>query len=161
MRTTFFLAAASAAAALAGAAQAQPAAINITIGDQLESEAAQRLGPAEVFQRARILEDRLAQALASNPVYDGAHINLVLTDVAPNRPTRHQLSHTPGLDYIRSYSVGGAAIEGEIITADGQVHPVRYDWYSPSIRDARYQSTWQDADRAFTRFSRQLADGRL
>ena len=161
MRTISFLAAASAAVALAGAAPAQPAAITITIGDELENEAARRLGPAEVFQRARILEDRLARELASNPAYDGARINLVLTDVAPNRPTRQQLSHTPGLDYIRSYSVGGAAIEGEIITADGQIHPVRYDWYSHDIRDSRYQSTWQDADRAFMRFSRRLAEGRL
>lgn len=161
MRTISFLAAAGVAAALAGAANAQPAEVTVTIGDRLDREATQGLGQAEVAQQARELEARLERDLASNPAYEGARINLVLTDVAPNRPTRQQMNDTPGLDYIRSFSVGGAAIEGEVITADGQVRPVRYDWYSHDIRDSRYMGTWQDADRAFTRFSRQLADGRL
>ena len=160
MRTISFLAAAGVAAALAGAAQAQPE-VTVTIGDRLDQEAARELGQAEVADQARALENRLERELASNPAYDGARINLVLTDVAPNRPTRQQMNDTPGLDYIRSFSVGGAAIEGEVITADGQVRPVQYDWYSHDIRDSRYMGTWQDADRAFMRFSRQLADGRL
>ena len=160
MRTISFLAAAGIAAALAGAAQAQPE-VTVTIGDRLDHEASRELGQAEVADQARALENRLERELASNPAYDGARINLVLTDVAPNRPTRQQLNDTPGLDYIRSFSVGGAAIEGEIIAANGQVRPVQYDWYSHDIRDSRYMGTWQDADRAFMRFSRQLADGRL
>ena len=97
----------------------------------------------------------------ANPSASTLTATVPLTDVAPNRPTRHQLNNTPGLDYMRSFSVGGAAIEGEVITADGQTRPVHYDWYSHDIRDARFQGTWQDADRAFMRFSRQLADGRL
>ncbi|MFN3817162.1 hypothetical protein [Brevundimonas sp.] len=161
MRTFSFLAAAGVAAALAGAAAAQPADVTVTIGDRLDREASRELGQAEVAEQARALAARLERELASNPAYAGARITLVLTDVAPNRPTRQQLSNTPGLDYIRSFSIGGAAIEGQVVTADGQVRPVRYDWYSSNIRDARYQSTWQDADRAFMRFSRQLADGRL
>mgnify|MGYP005813775631 CR=1 FL=1 len=161
MRRFSFLAAAGVAAALAGAAQAQPADVTVTIGDRLDREASRELGQDEVAEQARALEARLERELASNPAYDGARIHLVLTDVAPNRPTRHQLNNTPGLDYMRSFSVGGAAIEGEVITADGQTRPVHYDWYSHDIRDARFQGTWQDADRAFMRFSRQLADGRL
>lgn len=161
MRTISFLAAAGVAAALAGAAHAQPADVTVTIGDRLDREAARELGQAEVADQARALEARLERELASNPAYEGARIHLVLTDVAPNRPTRQQLNDTPGLDYIRSFSVGGAAIEGEIVTADGQVRPVQYDWYSHDIRDSRYMSTWQDADRAFTRFSRRLAQGQL
>ncbi|MFN3537358.1 MAG: hypothetical protein ACK4Y4_07940 [Brevundimonas sp.] len=161
MRKFSFLAAAGVTAALAGAAAAQPADVTVTIGDRLDREASRELGQAEVAERARALEARLQRELASNPAYDGARIHLVLTDVAPNRPTRQQLSNTPGLDYIRSFSIGGAAIEGQVTTADGQVRPIRYDWYSHDIRDARFQSTWQDADRAFMRFSRQLADGRL
>ncbi|MFN4297690.1 MAG: hypothetical protein ACK4FB_12700 [Brevundimonas sp.] len=161
MRTISFLAAAGAAVTLAGAAYAQPAEITVTIGSDLDREASRNLGQAEVVQRARVLEHRLARELASNPAYDGARINLVLVDLAPNRPTQQRLRNTPGLDFINSFSVGGAAIEGEITTADGQVRPVRYDWYSHNIRDARYQSTWHDADRAFMRFSRQLSDGQL
>ena len=161
MRRFSFLAATGVAAALAGAAHAQPAEVTVTIGDRLDREASRTLGQAEVAEQARALEARLERELASNPAYAGARIHLVLTDVAPNRPTRQQLSNTPGLDYIRSFSVGGAAIEGEITTADGEARPVRYDWYSHDIRDSRYQSTWQDADRAFMRFSRRLAQRRL
>lgn len=161
MRTISFLTAASVALALAGTAHAQPADITVSIGDRLDREAARELGRDEVAEQARALEARLERELSSNPAYDGARIHLVLTDVAPNRPTRQQLSDTPGLDYIRSFSIGGAAIEGEITTADGQVRPIQYDWYSHDIRDARFQSTWQDADRAFMRFSRRLAEGRL
>ncbi|MEH6663998.1 MAG: hypothetical protein V7678_04040 [Brevundimonas sp.] len=161
MRTFSFLAAAGVAAALAGAAAAQPADVTVTIGERLDREAREELGLAEVTEQARALEARLERELASNPAYDGAHIRLVLTDVAPNRPTRQQLNDTPGLDYMRSFSIGGAAIEGEVVTADGQARPVEYDWYSHDILDSRYQGAWQDAERAFTRFSRQLAEGRL
>ena len=58
-------------------------------------------------------------------------------------------------------TVGGDDLAFYGRAADGQVRPVRYDWYSHDIRDSRYMGTWQDADRAFMRFSRQLADGRL
>ena len=161
MRRMSFLTAAGVAAALAGAAYAQPAEITVTIGDELAREARQDFGSSEVTAQARSLEMRLYRTLESNPAYDGARIHLVLTDVAPNRPTRRQLANTPGLDFINSFSIGGAAIEGEVITADGQVRPIRYDWYSHDIRDSRYMSTWQDADRAFMRFSRRLAQGQL
>lgn len=160
MRAVSFLTAVTAAVVMAGSAQAQAAGVTVTIGPDLDRKS-QELGREEVARQARELEHRLAAELAARGALDGARIHLVLTDVAPNRPTQEQMRRTPGLSHFHSFSIGGAAIEGEITTADGQVRPVRYDWYSPHIRDARYNSTWQDADRAFMNFSRRLADGRL
>ena len=161
MRRFSFLAAAGVAVALAGAAHAQPAEVTVTIGDRLDREASRTLGQAEVAEQARALEARLERELASNPAYAGARIHLVLTDVAPNRPDSPAAEQHTGPGLHPQLQRRGAAIEGEITTADGEARPVRYDWYSHDIRDSRYQSTWQDADRAFMRFSRRLAQGRL
>ncbi|MNE85966.1 hypothetical protein D3C80_1830210 [compost metagenome] len=66
----------------------------------------------------------------------------------------------PGLDSMRSISIGGAAIEGTVTTASGEVHPVKYERYSTTLNDVRGFSTWQDASTAFNRLARNLADGR-
>ena len=66
----------------------------------------------------------------------------------------------PGLDPLRSISIGGAAIEGTVTTASGEVHPVKYDYYSNNLTDVRGYATWQDAGTAFNRLARNLADGR-
>ena len=91
---------------------------------------------------------------------DGARIELVLTDLRPNRPTFQQMADRPGLDGFRSQSIGGAAIEGQITTADGRTLPVRYDWFSSSLADVHGIDTWSDADRAYRRLAVNLADGR-
>ena len=100
-------------------------------------------------------------ALAREQALTGATISLVLVDIRPNRPTFAQLAAQPGLDGMRSKSIGGATIEGEVILADGTRYPVRYDWYSSSLAEVRGFTTWQDASHAFDRFARRLATGRL
>src|SRR5690606_23257679 len=136
-----------------------PAAITVTLGPDVQ-EQADELGVREVQEQADRLAVVVQQALARDGALDGARIELVLTDLKPNRPTFPQAADRPGLDMIRSRSIGGAAIEGRITTADGQTLPVSYDWYSPSIRDVRGYSTWQDADRAFERLAANLVRGR-
>ncbi|MNT80452.1 hypothetical protein D3C72_2199090 [compost metagenome] len=71
-----------------------------------------------------------------------------------------QAALKPGLDTMRSVSIGGAAIEGVITTASGEVQPVKYDYYSNSVVDVRGYSTWQDASTAFDRLAHNLAEGR-
>jgi hypothetical protein len=71
-----------------------------------------------------------------------------------------QMVDKPGLDPVRSISIGGAAIEGTVTTASGEVHPVKYDRYSTTLNDVRGYSTWQDASTAFDRLARNLAEGR-
>lgn len=160
MRRLAFLAPLTAVLAVAaGPAMADPASITVTLGPDLQEKAGD-LGERDVRQQTDRLAEVVRDALARTGDLDGARIDLVLTDLKPNRPTFEQLADRPGLDGHRSISIGGAAIEGSITTADGQVLPVRYDWYSSSLAEVRGFSTWQDADRAYQRLASRLVDGR-
>ena len=75
--------------------------------------------------------------------------------------TFQQVRDTPGLDPIRSVSVGGAAVEGQIVTADGRTLPVRFSYFTPNITDVWGFATWQDAQRAFERLGNQIEQRRF
>lgn len=146
-------------AVAASPAAADPASVTVTLGPDLEEKSAE-LGESDVRRQADRLAEVVRRALSGAGELDGARIDLVLTDVRPNRPTMEQMARRPGLDGHRSLSIGGAAVEGDITTADGRVLPVRYDWYSSSLAEVRGHTTWQDADRAYERLAARLADGR-
>ena len=159
MRKFIFLASLSAAAALAGVAQAQT--VNVQIGGELRRDALE-LGERDVQKQADRLGEVVHRALVRQGGFEGATVNLELLDVRPNRPTFQQLADRPGLDGHRSVSIGGAEIRGEIVMADGSVRPIRrWDWYSHSITEVMGFGTWQDAERAYSRFAAGVASGRL
>lgn len=159
MRTFAFLAPLAAVLAVAAPALAEPAAVTVTLGPDLQDQV-EALGQRDVTEQTDRLAQIVTRTLANRGALDGARIDLILTDLKPNRPTFQQLVDRPGLDGIRSVSIGGATIEGQITTADGAVLPVRYDWHSTSIEDVRGFNTWQDADRAYNRLAANLANGR-
>ena len=100
-----------------------------------------------------------ATVAVQRPAHDLGETVGLLVDVAPAQRLRLVLKvGTEG--HGDRGRIGGAAIEGSITTADGQVLPVRYDWYSNSIADVRGYTTWYDADRAYQRLASRLADGR-
>lgn len=173
MRKLAFFAPLAATLAVAAMAQAQPQAqaavqgqienqvasnVTVTIGRDLQNQVA-KLGEREVNEQIANLKDNVARVLQES--YPGASAQLVLTDLKPNRPTMQQQRDAPGLDPIRSVSVGGAAIEGQLTMADGQTQAVKFSYFSPSIRDVWGYGVWQDADRAFERFSAYLQRGRF
>ena len=159
MRHFAFLAPLTAAMALAGAVAAQPSAVVVTVSPDFAKTAAE-LGEREVQQQADDLARTVERVLNEQQALDGARIELVITDLKPNRPTIQQATDKPGLDMMRSISIGGAAIEGTITTASGEVQPVKYERYSNNLADVRGYSTWQDAGTAFNRLARNLAEGR-
>ena len=159
MRRIAFLASLIAATAVAGLAQAQT--VNVEIGGELRREALD-LGERDVRRQADRLAEVVHAALVREGGFEGATINLVLLDVRPNRPTFQQLADSPGLDGLRSVSTGGAEITGEVVLADGTVKPLpRWDWYSHSISEVMGFTTWQDAERAYSRYATALTSGRL
>jgi len=84
-------------------------------------------------------------------------LRITLTDAKPNRPTFKQLGKEPGLSY-RSFGIGGATIESELIAAGGtSLGAMNYKWYENDIRDAYYGGTWSDAHRAMGRYARKAA----
>ena len=160
MRPLAFFAPAAAVIALATAAQAQAPNVTVTLGPKLQ-EQVEDLGPREVRDQADRLAERVRKALARRNDLNGTAVNLVLTDLKPNRPTLQQLSDKPGLDRIRSVSIGGAAVKGEIVTADGRSLPFEYDRFNSSLADVYGFSTWWEADRVFDRVARKIAEGDL
>lgn len=159
MRSIAFIAPLAAALAVAGGAAAQPSSVVVTVSPDFASDAA-KLGQRDVDQQVSDLTRTVQRVLTERHALDGATINLTIMDLKPNRPTMQQVSDKPGLDPMRSISVGGATIEGTVTTAAGEVMPVRYDYYSSTLRDVVGVSTWWDAQRAYDRLARNLAEGR-
>jgi hypothetical protein len=160
MRRIAFLAPLAAALAVSGAAAAQPSAVIVTVSPEF-AKTAQELGERDVQQQVSDLTRTVERVLTQRHALDGARIELVITDQKPNRPTIQQMSDKPGLDGMRSLSIGGAAIEGTVTTASGAVEPVKFDYYTPTLADARGSTTWSDAQRAYDRLARNLAEGRF
>ncbi|MDO9608084.1 MAG: hypothetical protein Q7J26_06135 [Brevundimonas sp.] len=158
MRKLAFFAPLAATLAVAAMVQAQTPTVNVTVGPELQRQI-EKLGEREVNEQIDELKTEVGQALERR--YPGATANLVLEDLKPNRPTFEQIRQTPGLDPIRSISIGGAAIKGEIVTADGQSRPVDFSYFSPNIRDVWGFGVWHDADRAFGRLGDQIEQGRF
>jgi hypothetical protein len=158
MRPFAFIAPFALAAVLAAPAMAQQ--VTVTVGGDLTEEV-ETLGQRDVDQQLARLQTVVERRLARDGALEGAQVNLVLTELKPNRPTMQQASDTPGLSIIDSVSIGGAAIEGEIVTAGGERLPVRYSRFSTSIAEVHGYTTWQDADRAYERLANNLVAGRL
>jgi hypothetical protein len=154
------LVALTAAALLASAttALAAPASVSVTVGPELQKKFEKTLGTREAELLTKDLRTTVEKSLANRVAYDGARVELVLADVKPNRPTFKQLGDTPGLSY-ESFGVGGAAIEGRVVAADGTVTPVDYKWFETDIRQSRFNWVWSDAEWTFDRFARRLARG--
>jgi len=140
-KLAFFAPLAAVLAFGAAPAMAEPALISVSLGPDLQDKA-EELGPREVQEQADRLAELVGRALARDRDgdLDGARIELVLTDLRPNRPTFRQLADQPGLDGYHSR--------------------VRYDWFSSSLADVVGIDTWSDADRAYRRLADNLADGR-
>ncbi len=85
-------------------------------------------------------------------------MHLIIQDIAPNRPTSHQLGLSPGLSQA-SLGLGGAAVTGEVVGTDGVSHPVRYRFFQTELRNETNFTTWGDADDAFDTVARAIASG--
>jgi hypothetical protein len=148
----------SAAALLASAtaALAAPVSVTVAVAPELQKTFEKTYGVREAERLTADLQSSVEKTLARSGAHDGARIELVLTDVKPNRPTFKQLSDKPGLS-MQSFGVGGAAIKGKIVAADGSEKPLSYHWYESDIRQASYNWIWSDAEWTFDRFARKLA----
>jgi len=152
------IATAAVALSVSSAAMAAPAGVQVAIGPKLQAKAEKTYGVREVRDLADELQRDVEQRLAKTAAYDGAHIELTLVDAVPNRPTFKQMGDVPGLSY-QSFGVGGAVIEGQIVTPDGRITPVAYHYYESDIRFARLEGTWSDAEWTFDQFTNKLARG--
>ena len=141
----------------AGGASAQPPSVDVQRGPAVQARAGER-GRADLEgQRLELQQEVQNSAVhGRNPP---AHVSLVIQDIQPNRPTSNQLGLSAGLS-PNSLGLGGAAITGQVVGANGTARPVRYRFFQTDLANETNFTTWGDAGEAFDTLARDIADGR-
>mgnify|MGYP000418634296 FL=1 len=100
-----------AGAALAIVAPASAVTVEVTQSEAFKEKLADDYGEREAGILAASLERRIEAAFERDGV-TADRVVVTIEDAKPNRPTFQQLSDRPGLDGIRSKSIGGAKVSG-------------------------------------------------
>jgi len=133
--------------------------ITASASDKVKNEN-KRWDSRDIEYLKKALIDRVSSRLGTNNLMSdtGARLELVLVDIAPNRPTMHEMTKRIGLDHV-SFGLGGAEIEAHLIGADGSdLGKMQYRFFSSQLDQfSSGATTWYDAHRAFNRFARRLA----
>ncbi|MAP95388.1 MAG: hypothetical protein CMK07_10595 [Ponticaulis sp.] len=144
-----------AVAALALAPIAQAAEVNVSYSDEFIEALNEDYGTREGEYLTRLLTEDIEREFSD--MSNVGTVNVVIERAKPNRPTMKQMSDTIGLSF-QSFSIGGAALTGEVIGVDGTtLASLDYDWFENDIRFAQSSTTWSDANRSFGRFARKLS----
>ncbi|MHB8286926.1 MAG: hypothetical protein ACYDD1_19925 [Caulobacteraceae bacterium] len=143
--------------ALAAAPSSQPN-ISVETGQALQLKSGD-FGPEAVTELTNDLASTVGKALAHSHNGAPVRVKLVLEDASPTRPTIAQLGRVPGMSE-RSIGLGGAWIDGYVLTADNKQLPISYSFYQTNLRDELAPSMWSDANRAFEQLADQLARGK-
>lgn len=137
---------------------ANAANIDVSYSDDFQEKLEDDYGPKEGEKLAEDIRDDIEHAFKKANI-DPARVTVVIVDAKPNRPTMQQLSDKPGLDMLRSKSIGGMDLKGIAYDADGNViAEIEYDWYESDIRNVVAASVWSDANRASRRFAKELTE---
>jgi hypothetical protein len=149
------------AALIAGAAFALPASA-LTVEAKVSAEFQKKLTKDYGERESEVLTDTLTKRVESTFTSRGIQADRVVVtieDAKPNRPTFQQVTDKPGLDMMRSISVGGAHVIGVAYNAAGQeIGRLDYDWYETDLGNVIAANTWSDARSTFARFANRFAD---
>lgn len=153
------LALAFTAAAHAGPVVVRPLAIDTALQTKFEDD----YGTREIAELQGALNRALTRELAARggTVADNGPITIetTLVDVKPSKPTMQQTLNKPGLDMMRSSSLGGAELKVRFLAADGRVlNEFSYDWYETDLFYSNALTTWSDARDAIRRFAVKVAN---
>jgi len=149
---------------LAAPAVAAPVTVKpVAIDAALQKEFEDNYGEREIAFLQRAIANALTRELtaAGGTIGDGAPvvIETTLVGARPSRPTFQQASERPGLDIIRSISLGGAELRARVVRADGTaVSEVTHKWYESDLLYSNATTTWSDAQRAIRRFADKVGD---
>ncbi len=153
--------AALAASALTGLLLAAPA-FAVTVETKMSAEFQEKLEDDIGVREARVLSDALTRKITT--IFDDRGVKagkviVTIEDAKPNRPTMEQVSSKPGLDAMRSISLGGAKLSGIAYdTAGNEIGRFDYRWYESDLSNVIAATTWTDARSTFDKFARRFAD---
>ena len=131
--------------------------MDVQLGPAVQARA-DELGRSELDSQRLELQQQVARAIARGPRRP-TQVRLIIQDIQPNRPTSSQLGLSAGLSSA-SLGLGGAAVTGEVVLADGTRLPVRYRFFQDELRNETNFTTWGDADDAFDTVAHDIAAGR-
>ena len=163
MRLFAIAAFAGLAIALAAPASAAPVTVApVTIDAALQKKFDADYGAREIAVLQKMVTDSISRELTQSGATVGAGaavtVETTLVNVKPSRPTFQQAVDKPGLDLVRSISVGGAELRARIVGADGAtLGEVTYKWYEDDLTYAYATATWSDARRAIGLFADRVA----
>jgi hypothetical protein len=143
--------------ALAAASPSTPN-VSVETGQALQLKAGD-FGQSAVTELTQDLASTVGKALAHSHSGAPMRVKLVLEDASPTRPTVAQLGRDAGLSE-RSIGLGGAWIDGYVLTPDNKQVPISYSFYENDLRDELGPTMWSDASRAFEQLAGQLAHGK-
>lgn len=153
--------AALAALAAATLAVALPASA-LTVEAKMSTEFQKKLDDDFGAREAKTLSDALTKKITNAFADHGVNADRVVVtieDAKPNRPTFQQVSDKPGLDMMRSISIGGARVSGIAYDASGkEIGRLDHKWYETDLANTFATNTWTDARTSFDRFARRFAD---
>lgn len=162
MRVTSLLAG---IAALAFAHAAHAANVNIapiSFSPEFQESVDDDLGAREGEYLRNAVQEAVSEALTARGATlggNGLTLEISIIDADPNRPTWQQISAQPGLDGMRSISIGGAELRAVLRNASGSVvSEVTHRRYNDTLADVGAASTWSEARRAIRAFAHKVAD---
>lgn len=134
----------------------------LTVETRFSAEFQKKLDDDYGAREAKTLTDvlvrKIEQAFARQGV-KADRVVVTIEDARPNRPTIQQVADKPGLDAIRSISLGGAELTGVAYDASGaEVGKLNYHWYESDLSNSVGVGTWSDARWTFDRFANRFAD---
>lgn len=153
--------AALAAATIAAVTLALPASA-LTVEAKMSTEFQKKLDDDLGAREAKTLTDSLTRKVTN--AFESHRVNadrvvVTIEDAKPNRPTFQQVTDKPGLDAMRSISIGGAQVSGIAYDASGnEIGRFEHKWYETDLANVLAASTWTDARTSFDRFARRFAD---
>lgn len=164
MRLVVPLAAAVLLSFASGAAAEPVSVAPVEYSPEFAQQLDEELGPREGEMLSAVVAEAVGNALQRRgaSLADGAlvSIEVSIVDAAPNRPTMQQMSDRPGLDPIRSISIGGAELHAVVRDEDGGAAEVTHRRYNSSIEEVSRTAatTWGEARRAIRQFAEKVAD---
>jgi len=151
----------AASAALAASDAPRPA-VTVTFSAFAQAKIKEKFGAREAGEIrdevVRAVGDSLLKATLANPALGALSAEVEVTDLDPTHPTREQSVEQPGLDILRSKSVGGATLKGVVHDASGkEVASLTFKRYAPDLTTISASGdAWADARITIRMFASKL-----